>query len=261
MSSNLGPWKLATEGPLAVLTIDKPPLNLFDQPVFDGLIAAVEQVRTDRPRGLLIRAEGRAWTGGVDVHMFQGLTPETGGDVWRKGLELIQAVEDLPLPVVFAAHALTLTWGFELALACDLIVASDQAKFGLVEIVVGLTPSMGGPQRLAEKAGPSRAKELVMTGELYDAQTLREWGVVNQVWPADEFEAKARELATRLANGPTLAHAATKELVKAQKEGGARAADVLVPEVGGGLFATEDLKGAVESFLTVGPGKATYQGK
>jgi enoyl-CoA hydratase/carnithine racemase len=259
--SHLGPWKLDYDGPLAVLTIDKPPLNLFDQPVFDGLINGIEQVRSDRPRGLLLRAEGRAWTGGVDVHMFQGLTPETGGDVWRKGLEMIQDVENLPFPVIFGAHALTLTWGFELALACDLIVAAEGAQFGLVEIVVGLTPSMGGPQRLAEKAGPNRAKELVMTGALYDAATLQSWGVVNKVWPDAEFDEKARKLALRLANGPTIAHAATKELVKAQKEGGARAADQLVPELGGNLFGTEDLKNAVESFLAEGPGKATYQGR
>jgi enoyl-CoA hydratase len=261
VSAQLGPWTLEQDGPLAVLTIDKPPLNLFDQSVFDGLVDAVEQVRSDAPRGLLLRAEGRAWTGGVDVHMFQGLTPETGGDVWRRGLDMIQAVEDLPFPVVFAAHALTLTWGFELALACDLVVAAEGARFGLVEIVVGLTPSMGGPQRLAEKAGPSRAKELVMTGELYDAATLREWGVVSKVWPDAEFHDRARALAERLANGPTLAHAATKELVKAQKEGGARAADTLVPEIGGGLFATSDLQNAVASFLEHGPGKATYEGR
>jgi enoyl-CoA hydratase/carnithine racemase len=259
--SDLGPWTLEQDGPLAVLTISKPPLNLFDQTVFDGLIAALEQVRTDKPRGLLIRAEGRAWTGGVDVHMFQDLTPDTGGEVWRKGLEMIQDVENLPFPVIFAAHALTLTWGFELALACDLIVAGEGAQFGLVEIVVGLTPSMGGPQRLAEKAGANRAKELVMTGALYDAATMHSWGVVNKVWPDDEFEERSRKLALRLANGPTCAHAATKELVKAQKEGGARAADQIVPELGGGLFGTEDLQNAVKSFLEVGPGKATYQGR
>lgn len=259
--TDLGPWSLEQDGPLAVLTIDKPPLNLFDDSVFDGLIAGLEQVRAAKPRGLLLRAEGRAWTGGVDVHMFEGLTPETGGDVWRKGLEMIQDVEDMPFPVIFAAHALTLTWGFELALACDLIVAGEGAQFGLVEIVVGLTPSMGGPQRLAEKAGPNRAKELVMTGQLYDAATLQSWGVVNEVWPDEQFEEKSRKLALRLANGPTVAHAATKELVKAQKEGGARAADQLVPELGGGLFGTEDLQNAVRSFLEVGPGKATYQGR
>ena len=259
--SDLGPWTLEQDGPLAVLTIDKPPLNLFDDSVFDGLIAALAQVRSDHPRGLLIRAEGNVWTGGVDVHMFQGLTPESGADVWRRGFELIQGVEDLPFPVVFAAHGLTLTWGFELALACDLVVAAEEAQFGLVEIVVGLTPSMGGPQRLAEKAGPNRAKELVMTGQLYDAATLQSWGVVNKVWPDAEFEEKSRKLALRLANGPTVAHAATKRLVATSVREGARAADVLVPEVSGSLFGTSDLRGAVASFLADGPGKATYTGR
>ena len=261
MSGDLGPWSLDQDGALAVLTIDKPPLNLFDDEVFDGVLAALDRIRAERPRGLLIRAEGRVWTGGVDVNMFQGLTPETGGEVWRRGFELIQGVEDLPFPVVFAAHGLTLTWGFELALACDLVVAAEGAKFGLVEIVVGLTPSMGGPQRLAEKAGPARAKDLVMTGQLFDAATMKEWGVVTRVWPDDEFEGKARRFAERLANGPTVAHAATKQIVKAQKEGGARAADAIVPELAGSLFATEDLQNAVASFLEKGPGHATYEGR
>jgi enoyl-CoA hydratase len=261
VSAPLGPWKLDHDGPLALLTLDKPPLNLFDQPVFDGLVNAAEQLRSDPPRGLLFRAEGRAWTGGVDVHMFQGLTPQAGGELWQRGLETMQAVEDLPCPVVFAAHALTLTWGFELALACDVIVAAEGAQFGLVEMVVGLTPSLGGPQRLTEKAGPTRAKDLVMSGELFPAQALREWGVVSRVWPDEEFASEAHAFALRLANGPTRAHAATKELVKAAKEDGARAADALVPDVSGGLFGTEDLQHAVASFLEHGPGKATYQGR
>ena len=259
--TEFGPWRLEEDGPLAVLTIDKPPLNLFDPEVFDGMIDAVAQIGRDRPRGLLVRAEGKVWTGGVDVNMFKGLTPQTGGEVWRRGFEVIQAVEDLPLPVVFAAHGLTLTWGLELALACDLIVAAEGAQFGLVEIVVGLTPSMGGPQRLAEKAGPSRAKDFVMSGQLFDAATMKEWGVVTRVWPDGEFEAKARRFAERLANGPTVAHAATKQIVKAQKEGGARAADAIVPELAGSLFATQDLQRAVESFLEKGPGHATYEGR
>jgi enoyl-CoA hydratase/carnithine racemase len=130
-----------------------------------------------------------------------------------------------------------------------------------VEIVVGLTPSMGGPQRLAERAGPARARELVFTGELYDAAALERWNVVNRVLPADGFDDAARAFAARLASGPTKAHAATKRLIRAQLDGGTRAADAVVAEVSGPLFATEDLKGAVRSFLTEGPGKATYEGR
>ncbi len=253
--------RLDREGPLALLTVDKPPLNLYAEDVHEGLVAAVGALEADPPRGLLVRAEGRVWSGGVDVRVFDGLSPEAAGELWTSLLDLVHRVEELPFPTVFAAHGLCLTWGLELALACDLLLAADAAQFGLVETVVGLTPAMGGTQRMAERAGPARAREFVMTGALYDAATLERWNVVNRVWPAAEFADRARAFADGLANGPTLAHAATKTLVRAQKEGGARAADALVPEVAGGLFATEDLRNAVKSFLSEGPGKATYTGR
>ena len=259
--TDLGPWKLEQDGPLAVLTIDKPPLNLFDSEVDAGLHAAVERLCDEPPRGLLLRAEGRVWTGGVDVHLFQDLTPQTGAEMWERQFGLVHRLEELPCPTVFAAHALCLTWGLEIALACDLLVAAESAEFGLVETRVGLTPSMGGPQRMAERAGPARARHFVMTGGLFDAATLESWGVITRVYPDDSFEERSRAFAMRLAEGPTRAHAATKNIIRAQKEGGARAADEIVPAEAGALFGTEDLQNAVRSFLEDGPGKATYQGR
>lgn len=257
-----GPARLERDdGPLAVITLDSPPLNLFDDAMMRSLRAAVDAVVADPPRGLLIRAQGRVVSGGVDVHEFDGLTPSEAGALWTELLEMVHAIEELPLPTVFAAHALCLTAAFEVSLACDLLIAAESARFGLVETVVGLTPAMGGTQRFAERAGPARAREFVMTGDLYDATTLARWGVVNRVLPDDGFAETARAFAMRLAQGPTKAHAATKALVRAQIDGGARAADRLVPEVAGGLFETEDLKGAVRSFLEHGPGKATFEGR
>ena len=254
--------RLETEGPLAVLTFDSPPLNLFDDAVFDGFRKAIDQVAADPPRGLLIRAEGKVVSGGVDVgKVFDGMSAQRGGALWDELLEAIHVLDELPLPTVFAAQGLCLTAAFEIALACDILLASEKAKFGLVEIVVGLTPSMGGPQRLAERAGPNRAKELIYTGELFGAATLERWGVVNRVYAPEEFEASSRAFAEKVANGPTKAHAATKRLVAAQKEGGARAADAIVAEVSGPLFDTHDLQNAVKSFLSDGPGKATYEGR
>jgi enoyl-CoA hydratase len=254
--------RLEAEGPLAVLTFDSPPLNLFDDAVFTGFREAVDKVAADPPRGLLIRAEGKVVSGGVDVgQVFDGMSAQRGGELWDELLEAIHVLEELPLPTVFAAHGLCLTAAFEIALACDILLASERAKFGLVEIVVGLTPSMGGPQRLTERAGPNRAKELIFTGELFDAATLERWNVVNRVYPADAFADEARAFALKVANGPTKAHAATKRLVWESKEHGARAADALVAEVSGPLFDTDDLQNAVKSFLTDGPGKATYEGR
>lgn len=254
--------RIEQDGPLTVLSVDSPPLNLFDQPLMDELSEAVGQLAAAPPRGLLIRADGRVVSGGVDVHVFDELGPEDAAEMWRRLLALIHRVEALPLPTVFAAHSLCLTAAFELSLGCDILLAAQSAKFGLVETVVGLTPAMGGTQRLAERAGPARAREFVMSGELYDAATLERWNVVNRVLPDDGFDQAARSFARKLAEGPTLAHAATKALVAAvRSDGGARAADELVPTLAGDLFATEDLKRAVRSFLEKGPGHATYEGR
>ena len=245
---------------VAVLTFDHGPLNLFDQAMFDSLTAHVAELTATPPRAVLLRAEGKVNSAGVDVHVFDGLTPQQGADLWRRHFAGILApLEALPCPVVFAAHGLTLTAAFEIALACDVILAAPRAKFGLVETVVGLTPSMGGPQRLAERAGSGRARELVMTGGLYDAATLADWGVVNAVH--DDVDAAARALTERLADGPTKAHAATKEIIAAWRSGGVQHADDVTPEVSGALFATDDLKRAVVSFLETGPGNATYTGR
>jgi enoyl-CoA hydratase len=247
---------------LAVITLDSPPLNLFDQRMTNDLRAAIDTVAAEPPRALLIRAEGRVVSGGVDVHDFAGLTPEQASMLWDELLLMIEKVEELPAPVVFAAHALTLTAAFELSLACDLIVASPKAKFGLVEKVVGLTPSMGGTQRLAERAGSGRARHFVMSGGIFDAEEMERWGVVNLIYEDHDFDAAARALAAELAAGPTKAHAMTKLILRRFREGGIPAADEAVRTDAGELFATEDLQNAVRTFLEKGgPGHAEFHGR
>lgn len=250
------------ENDLATLTLDSPPLNLFDQRLIDELREAVAELAATPPRALLIRAEGRAVSGGVDVHVFEGLTPQQASDLWDELLGMIDQLERLPAPIVFAAHALTLTAAFEIALACDLIVATPSARFGLVEKVVGLTPSMGGTQRLAERAGSGRARELVMTGELFGAEQMEAWGVVNRIYPEEELEQRSQALAAELAAGPTKAHAMTKHVLRRFREGGIPAADEAIRTEAGQLFATEDLRGAVRAFLEHGgPGHASFDGR
>jgi enoyl-CoA hydratase/carnithine racemase len=251
---------LERDGALAVLTLDHPPLNLFDSEMIEALASLTEELAAEPPRGLLIRAEGRVVSGGVNVNIFHGLSPADAATMWHRVLGIAQRVEALPCPTIFAAHALTLTASFELALACDIILAAQGARFGLVEAQVGITPAMGGSQRLAGRAGHGRARELVMTGELFDAETMHAWGVVNRVYPAAEFGALAHEFAQGLANGPTLAHAATKEIIRGYLEGGTAEADRLVPETVGALFATDDTRRAVETFLAEGPGNARFSG-
>jgi enoyl-CoA hydratase/carnithine racemase len=250
------------EDGLAVVTFDSPPLNLFDAALSEALERAVADLETDRPRAVLFRAEGRVVSGGVDVSLFAGLSgPEEAAATFRGLVELARRVDRLACPTVFAAHALCLTWAFELALACDLIVAARSASFGLVEKVIGLTPAMGGTQRLAERAGSGRAKEFVMAGRPFSAEELERWNVVNRVLPDEGFDGAARALAGELAAGPTLAHAATKQVVRDYLEGGVELANERVAGVAGELFASRDLQSAVRSFLEQGPGKATFLGR
>jgi enoyl-CoA hydratase/carnithine racemase len=267
------PVRIERDGDVAVVVLDSPPLNLFDEPLFAALervardlVALTEPGRPGRARAVLVEARGRVVSGGVDVSFFREIAEGAdavprGSALWARLLRVAQTFEDLPVPTVFAAHGLTLTAAFELALACDVLLAAERASFGLVEIVVGLTPSMGGPQRLAERAGPARAKELIFTGERYPAAVLERWNVVNRVLPDDGFAEAARDYARRVAAGPTLAHAATKRLVTTAVRDGARSADEITPGISAPLFGTADLRGAVASFLSEGPGKATYEGR
>lgn len=253
--------RVERDGAVAVLTIEDPPMNLFSRELVEELEGALDEVAGSDARALVLRAEGRFFTAGVDVHVFDGLSADDASEFCKRLIRLAHRVEDLPFPTIASVHELCLTAGFELALACDMIWAAESARFGLVEIVVGISPFMGGTQRVAERAGPARARELVMTGGLYDAATLERWNVVNRVVADGELAEKTLRFAQRLAAGPTLANAATKRVVRAQLDGGVRAADAQVCEIVAPLFETEDLKGAVSTFLEKGPGNATFRGR
>jgi enoyl-CoA hydratase len=254
--------RLEHEGGLTILSFDRPPRNLFDMRMFAEFLEAIEAIAAESTRGLLIRAEGPVVSGGVDVHTFDGLSPEAAGALALQQSRAIALLETVPAPTVFAAHGLTLTAAFEIALACDLIVATPEAKFGLVEKVVGLTPLMGGTQRLSERVGTGRAREVVMTGELFAAADLEAWGAINRIYAHDEFEHRSHQLAAELAAGPTLAHAMTKHVLRRFREGGVPAADAAVRDDAVMLFDSEDLKRAVAALLETGfATSVTFEGR
>jgi enoyl-CoA hydratase/carnithine racemase len=247
------PLRLTFDGPLAVLTIDQPPENTFDRAMLDCWRRATDWLTRNPPRALLINARGRVVSTGLDVGILDELSRHGTGRFWADQLSTIRALEELPCPTVFAAHALTLTASFEIALACDFILATPTARFGLVERRVAFIPSMGGIQRLAERAGSSRAAQLVMTGEFYRASTLADWGVVDAVFEPASFADRAHAFAMRLAQGPTTAHAATKTVLRAFKDGGVAAADIVQRHVSGEVAQSQDHRSAVEAFLARGP--------
>src|SRR5215211_5247033 len=196
------------------------------------VVAALERAQGEGLRALLVRAEGELFTGGADVHVFHGQSEGQAREFIAGLLEITHLLEALPFPTLASVHGLCLTAGFELSLACDMIWASESARFGLVEAVVGLTPLMGGTQRVAERAGPARARELVMSGGLYDAAALERWNVVSRVLPDSDLAEKSIRFAQRLASGPTLAHGATKQIVRAFLDHGVRGADERTADIG-----------------------------
>lgn len=259
-----GPVRLERDGGVAALVLHDPPLNLFGARAFESLNDCLGELEGSDARALVWRAEGEVFTAGADVKSFQQLldtAPERAGDFLQPLLDAVRRIEALPIPTLALVHGLCLTAGLEVALGCDVIWAAESARFGLVEAVVGLTPGAGGTQRIAERAGPGRAREFVMSAGIYDAATLERWNVVNRVVPDGELLEKGMRFAQRLAQGPTKAHAATKRIVRAYLEGGIDGADRITAETAGGLFATEDLRRAVRSFLDEGPGKATFEGR
>jgi enoyl-CoA hydratase/carnithine racemase len=249
------------DGDVALITLSNPPLNLFGPDAFDELGECIDEVAASDARAAVWRADGDIFTGGVDVQVFADAVASGEGEDFPSLVGPIKRLEALEMPTLALCHGLCLTAGLEVALGCDMIWAGESAKFGLVERVVGLTPGAGGTQRLAERAGPARAREFVMSGRLYEAVTLERWNVLNRVVADSELEEKGMAFARDLAAGPTRAHTMTKRIVRAYVDRGMEYADEVTPGVFGELFATEDLQNGVESFLREGPGNATFRGK
>jgi enoyl-CoA hydratase/carnithine racemase len=242
--------RLERAGDVIELIWAAPRLNLFTAAVADEFESALGQLPDDA-RALLFRAEGTVFCGGVKVQEF---TVVDGTAFSRRLLALVQRIESLPVPTIAVVHALNLTIGLELALGCDFIWASEQARMGMVEATVGIAPAAGGTQRLAARAGIGRAAEMVLTGGTYDAADLARWGVVDRLVPAEDLLPLAREFAARLAAGPTAASNVSRALLRTARDRGIAAADAVTPELAGPILTSDDAAIGIKSLLEAGPG-------
>src|ERR1700730_14112283 len=245
--------RFETSGALGILSLANPPLNLFSGELIEDLRDAVTQIKRGLLRALLVRADGKIFSGGAEVSVFKGVTAVEARARFTSHLRLFADLEELPFPTVAAVQSMCIAAGLELVLACDLIWAAASARFGQAEASIGTTTLLGGVQRLAERAGPARAREIIYSADQYDAATFERWNIVNRIVPDDAFESQTRAFAERLSNGPTLAYAAGKRIVRAYLEGGVRAADNVVNEVAPPLFESEDMRAGVTGLLEHGP--------
>ncbi|MGI9612545.1 MAG: enoyl-CoA hydratase/isomerase family protein [Acidimicrobiales bacterium] len=244
------------DGGIAVITMAKPPHNLLNGQLIESLIDAFEGAADAGGRAILLRSEMKHFSAGADVDGF-GTSEQRS----IPAAEVLERLEGVPIPTIAAVHGLALGGGFEIALACDFIVAASSARFGLVEATLGLMPLLGGVQRVVERAGTARGKEIAMFARRHDPETLERWGVVNLVVADDELDTAATSWARQLGSGPTISYGSIKRLAAVTASEGVRAADLVQDEAAAPVWASDDLKAGLEAFAETGVGTAIFQGR
>jgi enoyl-CoA hydratase len=238
-------------GPVVVLTINRPDkLNALSIQVHAEGVAALDRIKADESvRVVVITGSGeKSFIAGADIAEFQHETPVSQRDRFHERT-LFNSIDTFPKPVIAMINGFCLGGGNELALACDLRIASDKARFSQPEINLGLIPGGGGTQRLTRLIGEGRAMEIMLTGDMIDAETALKFGLVNHVYPANELESKTMELANKIAEKAPVALQLAKEAVRFASrsnldEGLRREVDLFAL-----CFATEDKEEGVSAFL------------
>jgi enoyl-CoA hydratase/carnithine racemase len=253
-------------GNVSVLTMQYRPYNLLGPKLINAIVENVEASQKAGSRAIVIRSGLRHFSAGADLDIFEKRVSTASGDQSQEGRRLVgvdflRFMELLPIPLIASVHGVCLGGGLELALACDYIIAATSAKLGSVEAALGLHPLLGGIQRQVQRIGAARAKEMSMLARRYDAPTLERWGLINLTVPEEQLQTATMSIADEFAQGPTLAHAATKQLVHIAVNEGVDAADVAMAKIQAPIWASEDLKTGLASFRKNGPGLAKFAGK
>jgi enoyl-CoA hydratase len=237
---------------VALLTVNRPQsLNALNRLVLEELLHALSEIRrAPQVRALIITGAGdRAFVAGADIKAMSEMSTVEGLEFCQLGYRVMRTVEELPVPVVAAVNGFALGGGLELAMACDLVLASEQARFGQPEINLGMIPGFGGTQRLPHRIGRTRAAEMILTGEMIDARKALEWGLVNRVCPAGELMRTARALAEQLLGKPLVALRQAKAALHAAATMSEDAGLRFEQEAAGVAFSTADRVEGTRAFL------------
>lgn len=199
---------------VAILRFNRPEqLNAMNREMMDEIIAGIAHINERRDvRVGVITGKGRAFMAGADIKEYANQTPEEFRAFQERGTALYRNLENATKPWLAAINGFALGGGFEIALACDMIVASESSKMGLPEVFLSLVPGGGGTQRLIQKIGINRAKELLFTGGQFTSFTLKEWGIVNHVYEDSKFQEEVLDYANKLARRPVQAIEQLKKL-------------------------------------------------
>jgi len=236
---------------IGVLRVSRPEaMNALNSSVLSDLDAFLTQMeKAPQVRALVVTGDGeKSFVAGADIKEMESLNAAQAREMAVKGQALFQRLQDLRVPVVAALNGFTLGGGLELALACDFIVASNKAKWGLPEVTLGLIPGYGGTQRLSRAIGVSRARRVALSGEIFTAQQGYEWGLIAHVYEPDQLMSQAVALAQTLASRAPLAMAWVKDAInqgfdQSLKEGMSLEADLFSR-----TFETSDRSEGIQAF-------------
>jgi enoyl-CoA hydratase len=245
-----------------LLTVNRPKaLNALNAATLDDIASAIKAVAADdRARVLLVTGAGeKAFVAGADIAEMKDATIEEGRAFSEQGMQVMHALEALPVPVIALVNGYALGGGCELALACDWILAAENAVFGQPEVNLGILPGFGGTQRLPRRIGPARALELLTTARQVKAAEALAMGLANHIFPASELKAKGLEMARVIAaKGPV----AVRLVKQAAQRGGNLdlfTACALETDLFARAFGTQDRKEGMAAFLEKRPARFSGQ--
>jgi enoyl-CoA hydratase/carnithine racemase len=243
---------------VAVIRLDNPKVNALSSTVLAQIEAAAAALVAERPGAVVVTGGDRVFAAGADISEFGGR--EEARAIGAAFHRAFNAIADLPRVTVAAVSGYALGGGCELALACDFRIASEKARFGQPEILLGIIPGGGGTQRLPRLVGPAKAKDLILTGRQVDAEEALAIGLVDEVVPHDELHDRAVARAAELARGAVAAQALVKRAIDRGLDVALHAGLELEQELFVEVFGTDDARVGIKSFLEQGPGKAEFSG-
>lgn len=253
--------KIEERGQVAIMTISAPKsLNALNSAILGEIDDYLEEFDTQKYRCLIVTGDGeKSFVAGADISEMAPLGPEQGKTFGRRGAEVFRKLETLPCPVIAAVNGFALGGGCELAMACDIRLCSDNARFGQPEVGLGIIPGFSGTVRLARLVGMGMAKQLIYTGKAIKADEALRIGLVNAVVPQAELMDRAMELANQICANAPLAVSAAKLCINTEWDMDAEEAIAFESQAFGMCFSTEDQKNGMQAFLT--KGKCEFLGK
>jgi enoyl-CoA hydratase len=252
----------SVDGGVGLVTMNRPKaLNALNAQTVRELGLLLDAVEKDATlRALLVTGSGeKAFVAGADISEMSALGPLEARRFAELGQRTFERLEALAIPTIAAVNGFALGGGCELAMACDLIYASEKARFGQPEVNLGIIPGFAGTQRLQRRVGPARAMEMILTGDMVDAAGAKAWGLALEVLPPDKLLEHAVAQARKIASKGPAAIAAAKRILRATAAPQLGPGQEMEADAFGMLFGTEDGREGLKAFVEKRP--ARFQGK